>query len=54
MTFSELSRLSTVSSTVVFVMVPSIFCSAWPVGALIPPKRTLVNVLFIATHYGLS
>lgn len=53
-TFSELRRLSTVSSTFVLVMVPSTLCSGWCAGALIPPNSTLVNVRFIATHCDLN
>jgi hypothetical protein len=51
MTLSALARASTVSSTVVLVTVPSILVDSD--GAIVPrpPNRTLVNDLFMATHY---
>lgn len=53
MTLSAFARYSTVSSTVVLVIVPSILVSV-AVGALIPPKRTFVRERFMATHYGMN
>jgi hypothetical protein len=48
-TFSAFNKASAVSSDVVLVISPSIFVCAWGVAA-IPPKRTLVRDLFMATH----
>lgn len=50
-TLSALANASTVSSTVVLVIEPSILVSVVPTGALIPPKSTFVRERFIATHY---
>jgi hypothetical protein len=50
-TLSAFAMASTVSSTVVFVIVPLI---SWPgvcaTGAM-PPNKTFVRDRFIATHY---
>lgn len=50
MTLSAFANASTVSSTVVFVIVPSILCVSDVVVGAIPPKRTFVRERFIATH----
>jgi len=50
-TLSALAKASTVSSTVVFVIVPSILCAGSDAdGVLIPPNNTFVRERFIATH----
>lgn len=49
-TLSALASASTVSSTVVLVIEPSILVSVVPTIELIPPKSTFVRERFIATH----
>jgi hypothetical protein len=51
MTLSALTSASTVSSTVVLVTVPSILVASDGAIVPIPPNRTLVKDLFMATHY---